>query len=77
MTDEIASGDDVSGSNYIVTSSYSNGELVRGKPVLSTPTTIVTQESTTETPVVSTQQTVTVTTGMNGSTTSNTNTYSY
>ena len=77
VTDEIASGDDVSGSNYIVTSSYSNGELVRGKPVLSTPTTIVTQESTTETPVVSTQQTVTVTTGMNGSTTSNTNTYSY
>ena len=77
VTDEIASGDDVSGSNYIVTSSYSNGELVRGKPVLSTPTTIITQESTTETPVVSTQQTVTVTTGMNGSTTSNTNTYSY
>ena len=81
VTDEIASGDDVSGSNYIVTSSYSNGELVRGKPVFSAPTsstvTSTTETSVVSTPVISTQQTVTVTTGMNGSTTSNTNTYSY
>ena len=80
VTDEIASGDDVSGSNYIVTSSYSNGKLVRGKEVLSTsPTVRVTtaellaQQQTVTQP---TQQ-VTVTTGMDGSTTSTTNTYSY
>ena len=81
VTDEIASGDDVSGSNYIVTSSYSNGKLVRGKEILSTsPTVRVTtaellaqqQQTVTQ----STQQ-VTVTTGMDGSTTSTTNTYSY
>ena len=82
VTDEIASGDDVSGSNYIVTSSYSNGKLVRGKEILSTsPTVRVTtaellaqqQQQTVTQP---TQQ-VTVTTGMDGSTTSTTNTYSY
>ena len=32
VSDEIASGSDVSGSNYIVSSSYSNGTLVRGTP---------------------------------------------
>ena len=80
VTDEIASGDDVSGSNYIVTSSYSNGKLVRGKEILSTsPTVRVTtaellaQQQT----VTQTTQQVTVTTGMDGSTTSTTNTYSY
>jgi hypothetical protein len=36
VSDQIASGDDVSGSNYIVTSSYSNGSIVRGTPVLTT-----------------------------------------
>ena len=86
VSDEIASGDDISGSNYIVSSSYSNGVLVRGKPVLVTPTTQTstqtdtqtqtqTQTQTTSQPAVSTQQTVTVTTGMNGST--STTTYSY
>ena len=80
VTDEIASGDDVSGSNYIVTSSYSNGKLVRGKEILSTsPTVRVTtaellaQQQT----VTQSTQSVTVTTGMDGSTTSTTNTYSY
>ena len=80
VTDEIASGDDVSGSNYIVTSSYSNGKLVRGKEILSTsPTVRVTtaellaQQQTVTQPT----QSVTVTTGMDGSTTSTTNTYSY
>jgi len=34
VSDQIASGDDISGSNYIVTSSYSNGSLVRGTPIL-------------------------------------------
>jgi hypothetical protein len=35
VSDQIASGDDISGSNYIVTSSYSNGSLVRGTPIVS------------------------------------------
>jgi hypothetical protein len=33
LPDNIASGNDISGSNYLVTSSFANGELVRG-PVL-------------------------------------------
>jgi hypothetical protein len=74
VSDEIASGDDISGSNYIVSSSYSNGVLVRGKPVFTTAATVTPTTTETE-PVVSTQQTVTVTTGMNGST--STTTYSY
>tara|TARA_B100001758_G_scaffold247604_1_gene266137 strand:+ start:3356 stop:5434 length:2079 start_codon:yes stop_codon:yes gene_type:complete len=80
VTDEIASGDDVSGSNYIVTSSYSNGKLVRGKEILATSPTVRTttaelaaQQQTVTQPT----QRVTVTTGMDGSTTSTTNTYSY
>ena len=35
VSDKIASGNDTSGSNYIVTSSYTNGSLVRGNPILS------------------------------------------
>jgi len=80
VTDEIASGDDVSGSNYIVTSSYSNGKLVRGKEILATsPTVRVTTADLSEQQQTVTQatQSVTVTTGMDGSTTSTTNTYSY
>jgi len=67
VSDQIASGDDVSGSNYIVTSSYSNGSLVRGTPVLTTQQT--TQNTSTPTTNVS------VTTGNAGS--SSSNTYSY
>ena len=80
VTDEIASGDDVSGSNYIVTSSYSNGKLVRGKEILATsPTVRVTTADLSEQQQTVTQatQSVTVTTGMDGNTTSTTNTYSY
>jgi hypothetical protein len=80
VTDEIASGDDVSGSNYIVTSSYSNGKLVRGKEILATsPTVRVTTSDLSEQQQTVTQatQSVTVTTGMDGYTTSTTNTYSY
>lgn len=44
VSDQIASGDDVSGSNYIVTSSYSNGSIVRGTPILTT-TQTTTQSS--------------------------------
>jgi hypothetical protein len=67
VSDQIASGDDVSGSNYIVTSSYSNGSLVRGTPVLTSQQT--TQNTSTPTTNVS------VTTGNAGS--SSSNTYSY
>ncbi len=38
VIDEIASGNDISGSNYIVSSSYSNGSLVRGTEILATTT---------------------------------------
>jgi len=70
VTDEIASGDDISGSNYIVSSSYSNGKLVRGKEIISSPSTIstTTQSSTSTTPNIQ-QNTVTVISGMDGTTT--------
>ncbi len=72
VTDEIASGDDISGSNYIVTSSYSNGKLVRGKEVLASSSTITTTaETSTSSPVIQ-QNTVTVISGMDGTTTSTT-----
>jgi hypothetical protein len=38
LPDTISSGADVSGSNYIVSSSYTNGTLVRGTPITSTTT---------------------------------------
>lgn len=72
VSDQIASGDDVSGSNYIVTSSYANGSIVRGTPVLTTTQTI-TQPSVGAGEVITTN--VTVTTGNAGS--SQSNTYSY
>ncbi len=80
VTDEIASGDDVSGSNYIVSSSYPNGKLVRGKEILATSPTVRTTTAellTQQQTVTQSIQSVTVTTGMDGSTTSTTNTYSY
>jgi len=76
VTDEIASGDDVSGSNYIVSSSYSNGALVRGPVELATTgssTTVITQATTT----IAASESYSVTTGMNGTTQSTQNTYSY
>jgi|TARA_B100000035_G_scaffold6858_1_gene6009 hypothetical protein len=77
VTDEIASGDDISGSNYIVTSSYSNGKLVRGKEILSSPSTIstTTTSNTSSTPIIQAENTVTVISGMDGTTTSTTTTY--
>jgi hypothetical protein len=72
VSDQIASGDDVSGSNYIVTSSYSNGSIVRGTPVLTT-TQTVTAPADTDVPATTTR--VTVTTGNAGS--SQSTTYSY
>ncbi len=37
IPDQIASGTDTSGSNYIVSSSYQNGGLVRGEPIVTNP----------------------------------------
>ena len=54
IQDNISSGNDISGTNYKVSSSYSNGSLVRGTPVLSTTT-----ETTTTTTTNSTSQTTT------------------
>ena len=46
VSDNIASGNDVSGSNYIVSSSYSSNVLVRGIPVTTVPeTSILASES--------------------------------
>jgi len=59
VSDQIASGDDISGSNYIVSSSYSNGTLVRGAPVTSMNITSVR----TVTPSVQTGATTGTTTG--------------
>ena len=44
--DNIASGVDVSGSNYLVTSSYANGSLVRGGPVYATESVTTTTTTT-------------------------------
>ena len=52
VPDQITSGDDVSGSNYIVSSSYSNGSLVRGPVMVNTVDT--TTSTTTTTSVTST-----------------------
>ena len=76
VTDEIASGDDVSGSNYIVSSSYSNGALVRGPVEIST-TITPTQITQSNASTIAAGESYSVTTGMNGSTTSTQNTYSY
>ena len=71
VADEIASGDDISGSNYIVTSSYSNGKLVRGKEILASSSTVSTpvESTSSQLPV---QNTVTVISGMDGTTTTTT-----
>jgi len=49
VQDNISSNNDVSGSNYIVTSSYSNGNLVRGTPVVSMTEATTTTTTTTTT----------------------------
>ena len=81
VSDQIASGDDISGSNYIVTSSYIDGDLVRGTPVLTSDTSVrgITPEgfTTTSQGVITRQastntgtagQTTSGTTGSSGST---------
>tara|TARA_R110001606_G_C15403103_1_gene653515 strand:- start:11297 stop:13354 length:2058 start_codon:yes stop_codon:yes gene_type:complete len=71
VSDQIASGDDVSGSNYIVTSSYSNGSIVRGTPLLTSTQTVTQPAASTSDRVTN----VTITTGNAGS--SQSTTYSY
>jgi len=46
IADNISSGNDISGTNYKVSSSYSNGSLVRGTPVLITSNTNTTSQTT-------------------------------
>ena len=87
VSDQIASGDDISGSNYIVTSSYSNGDLVRGTPILTsdtrirgiTPATtsegVITRQATTNTGTAG--QTTSGTTGTTGSSSGSSGSYSY
>jgi hypothetical protein len=63
IVDGIDSGEDVSGSTYIVSSSYTNGSLVRG------PVQIETTTTTTETTTTGTTTTLSVTGGVQTSTT--------
>jgi len=64
IADNIASGNDVSGTNYNVSSSYSNGSLVRGTAVLANPnTTSSTTTSTMGTSQTSVNSTITSTSG--------------
>ena len=73
IADNIASGNDVSGSNYKVSSSYSNGVLVRGTPVVATNTTTsTTTTSGTMTTVTTTTTTNTTSTTQVNSTSTNT-----
>ena len=90
VSDQIASGDDISGSNYIVTSSYIDGDLVRGTPILTSDTRIrgITPEgfTTTSQGVITRQastntgtagQTTSGTTGSTGSSSGSSGSYSY
>jgi hypothetical protein len=77
VPDQIASGDDISGTNYKVSSSYSNGSLVRGTPVFTSPTSTSSTTSLTSTSSVYTTtststspSTSMVNSSNNGSTTS-------
>ena len=72
IPDQIASGDDISGTNYKVSSSYSNESLVRGTPVfVSTSTTSTSTSSVSTTTSTSTSSSTSmVNSSNNGSTTS-------
>lgn len=77
VPDQIASGDDISGTNYKVSSSYSNDSLVRGTPVFTSPTSTSSTTSLTSTSSVYTTtststspSTSMVNSSNNGSTTS-------
>jgi hypothetical protein len=72
IPDQIASGDDISGTNYKVSSSYSNGSLVRGTPVFTSTSTTSTSTSSvsTTTSTSTSSSTSMVNSSNNGSTTS-------
>jgi hypothetical protein len=63
LSDGISSGSDISGSNYEVSSSYSNGSLVRGPILVSTTNTTTTTTNTTTTASTFSTSTATSTTG--------------
>ena len=63
LSDGISSGSDISGSNYEVSSSYSNGSLVRGPILVSTTNTTTTTTNTTTTAPTFSTSTATSTTG--------------
>jgi len=54
ITDNISSGNDVSGTNYIVSSSYGSNVLVRGTPVTSIISSSTTESTNTNTTSMST-----------------------
>ena len=62
ISDQIESGDDISGTNYKVSSSYTNGSLVRGTPVVVQPTQLETTSTTTTTSPTTTATTTSSTT---------------
>ena len=61
LIDGISSGSDVSGSGYSVSSSYSNGSLVRGPIVVSSNNTTITSAARTSNTTTSTPSTTTTT----------------
>lgn len=62
IPDQISSGSDISGGSYTVSSSYSNGSLIRGKSVISSTETTTTNQTTSEvTSRVSTSRSTTTT----------------
>ena len=68
IPDQISSGSDISGGSYTVSSSYSNGSLIRGKSVISSTETTTTNQTTSEvTSRVSTSRSTTTTTTRSGS----------
>ena len=68
IPDQISSGSDISGGSYTVSSSYSNGSLIRGKSVISSTGTTTTNQTTSEvTSRVSTSRSTTTTTTRSGS----------
>jgi len=76
VNDRISSGYDISGSDYIVTSSFANGSLVRGT-VDSRMITTQSQTSSSATPSTTTTTTTTTSTTSTSTPSTSTSTYSY
>jgi hypothetical protein len=81
IADNIASGNDTSGTNYTVSSSYSNGSLVRGAVVLesteSTTTTSTTTTRAVDSTTTTSQTSVNSTSTSTGTSTGGGSSYSY